>query len=135
MNKLIAILMVTGIVGVVGSSHASAQPTPTAPSPALCAESDGLTPEEILLCSSVDDEGGDSIDIYPIPPTVAPSTTTTVAPTTTIGVIPPTVPPVLPATGSSGTSGFLQIGALLLTGGLLVVVAARRRTSPSTAGA
>ncbi len=134
--KKIVVFTITAVAALIVAPNVDAQAPPTAPSPELCAESDGLTPDEILLCSGVDDDGV-GIDIYPIPPT---TTSTTVPPTTvpgttttTIGVIPPTLPPTIPATGSSGTSGILQLGALILTGGLLVVIAARRRSEASTA--
>jgi len=126
--KKIAVIMFAAVVGALGSSPSFAQTLPDAPNPELCAESDGLTPAEIQLCSSVDDDGV-GIDIYPLPPTLPPETTDPGTTTTTIGVIPPTLPPRLAATGSSGTSGFLQLGALMMTGGLLVVIAARRRST------
>jgi LPXTG-motif cell wall-anchored protein len=145
MKKIITI-MFGAVIGVLGTSQAFAQDTGTPPvttaqvaTPELCVESDGLTPAEQALCDAIVDDG-ENPDFYP-PSVLPPTTTTTTDPGTTTtlppSVAPPTtVPPaVLPSTGSSGTSGFLQVGALLLTGGLLIVIAARRRSTvrPSAA--
>ncbi len=142
--KKFTVILATAAFGAIGFAPAAfAQDTgepPTTPplvaTPELCAEADTAPP----VCGDVtfDDDGN---AIYPpvVEPPTTPPTTVPPPPATTIppAVAPPTtVPPgVLPSTGSSGTSGFLQIGALLLTAGLLIVVAARRRTTANAAAA
>jgi len=77
-------------------------------------------------------------------PVIYPPTTpvTSVAPPTVpvTSSLSPTVPPttsaaltpVLPATGASGISPILGMGALLMLGGGLIVVAARRRSTTAS---
>jgi LPXTG-motif cell wall-anchored protein len=88
--------------------------------PEQCAESD-TTPTNVI-CDAI--EG--SPDIYPVE---EPEGGTVPEPTTTVV----TPPGELPKTGSSGSIGLVQIGGLMLAGGLLVVVASRRRAPAPTA--
>lgn len=119
MKKFI-VITIAAFFAALGTAPAHAQTPPSTSipgTPELCVEADTRPP-------NVDCSPGLPPDLYP--PAVAPPTTTippVVAPPTT------TIPPVLPATGSSGTSGMLQLGGLLVTGGLLVFIAARRRSA------
>ena len=110
--KLIAITFIAafGLFGA-GAGVASAA-VEDDPRDTECAEED--TRPTDLDCSEIPDgEGG---LIYP---PVEPEG----------GTVPPTtVPGELPKTGSNGPIGLLQIGGLMLAGGLLIVVASRRRT-------
>jgi LPXTG-motif cell wall-anchored protein len=121
MKKLIAILF-TAALAVFGASPAFAQTgddTEIGTDGGECAESD--TRPTNLICEP-DSETGLYPALDPEGGTVPDPTTTVVAP-----------PSELPATGSSGSVGLLQIGGLMLAGGLLVVVASRRRTPAPTA--
>jgi LPXTG-motif cell wall-anchored protein len=128
MNKLIA-AFVAVFITLFGATAASAQGNPPVTiegTPALCAESDTV-PTSVVCPDDEDDQeviGG----FYPIVTGLLPEidiTTTTVTSTT--------VPAVLPATGSSGVSSLLQIGALFLSGGLIVAAVSRRRSTAPAA--
>ncbi len=112
MKKLIAIVFAAS-VGMIASAPASAVvPLPT---PEDCAEADTAPPG----CPAAG-------DVYPVVEPEGGTVPDTPPPTT--------APPVdLPKTGSSGTTVLLQIGTLLLTGGLIVIIATRRRTADSPA--
>lgn len=115
--KLIAITFIAifGLFGA-GAGVASAA-VEDDPRDTECAEAD--TRPTDLDCSEIPDgEGG--LIYPPVEPEGG-----TVPPTT---VPPTTVPGELPKTGSNGPIGLLQIGGLMLAGGLLIVVASRRRT-------
>lgn len=107
--KFIASIFAALVValGVGGNAYAN---------PEDCAESD-TRPDDVECV--VDEDGN-----YPIVlPTIG-----TVPDTTTP---PPTTPPPtggLPATGTDSTTLALQMGGVLLVGGLVVLVAARRRS-------
>lgn len=109
-KRLVAVVAAV-FIGLLGTSPVHAQ---TSPTPEECAESDTAPPG----CPA---EG----DNYPV---VVPDTGTVPEPTTT-----PAPPVELPDTGSSGSSGILQIGAILVASGLIVFVAARRRTAAPAA--
>jgi LPXTG-motif cell wall-anchored protein len=141
MNKLIA-TFVAVFITLFGATAASAQGNPPVTiegTPALCAESDTV-PTSVVCPVDEDgnevDENGNVVDeqeldgegLYPIVVGLLPEidiTTTTVTSTT--------VPAVLPATGSSGVSSLLQIGALFLSGGLIVAAVSRRRSTAPAA--
>ena len=141
MKKAIVIMAAAGI-GLIGTAPAAAQDGNTTTTlipgtPELCAEAD--TRPDNVDCEVVfpGEENPYPPAVAPPtepPPTVAPPTDppATDPPTTDPPpqVAPPTVPAApLPSTGSSGTTGVLQVGALLVTGGLLALVAARRRST------
>lgn len=118
MKKLILALATIAFIGI-GGSAVSAQTPPKpivpGPSPAECAEWNGLPPVPVNCV----DFYVERVVVQPPPP---PAATTTV---------PVTVPPVgLPKTGSS-VSPILGLGALLVIGGGFVVVATRRRSTAS----
>lgn len=132
MKKIIAIAFVTVLTMFGATTTSFAQDS------GECAESDNL-PIDGVDCTLVDGEyppvGGEGGTV-PAPEV----TTTTVAPTTTQpvagerGTVPPRAPTgALPRTGGSGSSGILQVGALLLVAGVVVFVAARRRNPAATA--
>lgn len=112
MKKLIAIVFAAS-VGMFASAPAFA--VVPLPGPEECAESDTAPPG----CPAAG-------DVYPVVEPGGGTVPETSPPTT--------APPVdLPKTGSSGTTVLLQIGTLLLTGGLIVIVATRRRTAETPA--
>jgi LPXTG-motif cell wall-anchored protein len=124
MNKLIATLIAVFIT-LFGATAASASTPPVEGNAAQCAESE--TVPEGVVCPA-DDAVPDDAGVYPIVTGIAGEidiTTTTVTSTT--------VPAVLPATGSSGVSSLLQIGALFLSGGLIVAAVSRRRSTAPAA--
>jgi LPXTG-motif cell wall-anchored protein len=114
MNKLIAALIAVFIT-LFGASLASAQYPPEITTTTVIEETT-TTVEEIAPETTVFVNIAGETDIIP---------ETTVPPTT--------VPAVLPATGSSGVSSLLQIGALFLSGGLIVAAVSRRRSTAPAA--
>ena len=112
MNKLIA-TAVAVFVTMFGATVASAA------TPEDCAESDNVLPGIECPIEGIN---------YPIELPEG-GTIPEPAPTVPVG----TIPTVLPATGSSGTSNTLQIGALFLGGGLIVAAVSRRRSTAPTA--
>jgi LPXTG-motif cell wall-anchored protein len=129
MNKLIA-TFVAVFITLFGATAASAS-TPPVDGPregtaAECAESDNV-PNDVVCPADGDDQ--EVIDgLYPIVVGLLPEID---IPTTTVTST--TVPAVLPATGSSGVSSLLQIGALFLSGGLIVAAVSRRRSTAPAA--
>ncbi|MGK0276497.1 MAG: LPXTG-motif cell wall-anchored protein [Ilumatobacter sp.] len=117
MNKIIATVAAVFIT-LFGASAASALTVDD------CAESDTVLPGiECPVGETPDADGFYPLEIIEgegdeIPETTVPATT---------------VPTVLPATGSSGVSGLLQIGALFLSGGLIVAAVSRRRSTAPAA--
>ena len=125
MKKFIAITFIAAFA-VFGSSTASADELGIVgedPRETECAEAD-TRPTDLNCEEIIDEETGDLI--YP---PVGGTGGTLPDPTTTLAKPPAD----LPATGSSGSIGLVQIGGLMLAGGLLVVVAARRRAPAPTA--
>lgn len=117
MNKLIATLIAVFIT-VFGASAASALTSDD------CAESDTVLPGiECPVDEPVGDDGFYPLEIIEGEGDEIPETT----------VPPTTIPTILPATGSSGVSGLLQIGALFLSGGLIVAAVSRRRSTAPAA--
>jgi LPXTG-motif cell wall-anchored protein len=114
MNKLIAALIAVFIT-LFGATAASAQYPPEI-TPTTTVEETPPPIEEIAPTTSEFVNIAGETDIIP---------ETTVPPTT--------VPAVLPATGSSGVSSLLQIGALFLSGGLIVAAVSRRRSTAPAA--
>lgn len=121
MKKLItiafaAVLMLFGAAATPASALTVDDCAESDTAPAGCEDVADITPTEDGVYPVEAPDGGTS-------PAPTPAPTTAPAPTPA-----PTVPPAgLPATGSDGASGMLQIGGLLLVGGLVVFVAARRR--------
>ncbi|MFT4864722.1 MAG: LPXTG-motif cell wall-anchored protein [Ilumatobacter sp.] len=122
MNKLIATIIAVFIT-LFGGTVASALTVEN------CAESD-TTPVGVEC--PVDENGNQDIDedgLYPL--TIVLGESDEIPPETTVPAT--TVPAVLPATGSSGVSSLLQIGALFLSGGLIVAAVSRRRSTAPAA--